>query len=84
MAGREQDYITLVRAANRQIWEGLNMLKGMQREWNALDYGTELDDGAGANAGILATDVGAVVFATADAIETLLGTGHATNMAKLL
>lgn len=83
---RQSDFISSARAANRAIWDGLNTLKTLQREWNALDYGTTLEDGdpEGDNAGITAAEVGAVVFATADAIETLLDTGHATNMSKLL
>jgi hypothetical protein len=81
---REQDFITAARAANRKAWEGINELKALQREWAALDYGTTLDDGEGSNAGITGVMVGAVVFATADALETTLNAGHATNMARLL
>jgi hypothetical protein len=81
---REQDFITAARAANRKVWEGVNELKALQREWNALDYATTLDAGEGENAGISGAEVGAVVFATADALETTLNAGHATNMAKLL
>jgi hypothetical protein len=81
---REQDFITEARAANRQVWDGINTLIAMQREYNALDYGTTLDAGEGANVGIDAAEVGAVVFDTANAFVTLLNAGHATNMAKLL
>ena len=81
---REQDYITLVRQANRQVWDGINALVAMQREWNALDYGSTLDAGAGENANITAAAVGAVVFDTANALVATLNAGHATNMAKLL
>lgn len=81
---REQDFISEVKAANRQIWDGINQLKSMQREWNALDYGNTLDPGVGDNQGLTALEVGAVVFDTANALETVLGAGHATNMAKLL
>jgi hypothetical protein len=81
---REQDFITVARAANRKVWEGINELKALQREWAALDYGTTLDNGEGENAGISGAEVGAVVFATADALETTLNAGHATNMARLL
>ena len=82
---REQDFITAVRAANRQLWDGYHALRAMQDEWSALDYGTNLDDGEGPNAGILAADVGAVVFATADEIKLrIFDTGHATNLAHLL
>jgi len=81
---REQDYISLVRQANRQIWDGLNQLIALQREWNALDYGSTLDTGQGENTGITAAAVGAVVFDTANALVSTLNQGHATNMAKLL
>lgn len=81
---REQDYISEVRALNRQVWDGINGLKALQREWNALDYGTTLDNGEGDNTGISGADVGAVVFATTDAFITVLDAGSATNMSKLL
>lgn len=81
---REQDYITEVRALNRQVWDGINKLIAKQREWNALDYSNTLDDGAGDNEGVTAAEVGAVVFDTANAMVTVLDAGHATNMANLL
>jgi hypothetical protein len=81
---RENDYIGEARAAAREVWDGISKLKALQREYNALDYGTTLDTGAGDNAGITAAQVGAVVFDTANALETVLAAGHATNLAKLL
>ena len=81
---REQYYITAARAANRKVWDGINELIAMQREWNARNYGNTLDDGAGENAGIAAADVGAVIFASADALAAVLDGGIAGNMAKLL
>jgi hypothetical protein len=81
---RENDFIIEVRAATRAIWGGINTLKALQREYNALDYGSTLDTGSGENAGITAAQVGAVVFDTATALEAVLNAGHATNMARLL
>ena len=81
---RQSDYISEARAANRQVWDGINALKALQREYNALDYGNTLPDGVGENDGITKAEVGAVVFDTANAMVSLLDTGHATNMAKLL
>jgi len=85
-AAREQNYITEARLSAKKLWEAVNELVALQREWSAQDYGTTLDDGAagGTNAGYLAADIGAVVFATTDAIVSLLDSGHATNIAKLL
>ncbi|HRT43315.1 MAG TPA: hypothetical protein P5223_14785 [Phycisphaerae bacterium] len=84
MSNRSQYYISLIRTANRQIWDALNTLVAAQREWNALDYGTTLPAGEGAHEGITKTMVGAVTFDTANALVTTLNAGHATNMAKLL
>ena len=81
---RQSDYISEARAANRQVWEGINTLKSLQREYSALDYGNTLPDGSGENEGISKAEVGAVIFDTANALVSLLDTGHATNMAKLL
>lgn len=84
MATRDQLYITIVRQHNRQIWDGINALLALQREYNALDYGTTLEDGTGENAGITHAEVGAVVFDTANALQAVLAAGHSTNMGKLL
>jgi len=84
MAGRQQDFYTLARAHSKAIWDGINALVALQREWNALDYGNTLEPGAGANVGLTDTEVGAVVFDSANAFVAVLGAGHATNMARLL
>jgi hypothetical protein len=81
---REQDFISEARRLNKQVWDGVNGLVALQREYNALDYGTTLDAGIGANDGITRAQVGAVVFDTANAMVGVLSAGHATNMAKLL
>ncbi len=81
---RESDYITEVRQANRQLWDAINQLVTLQREWNALDYSTTLNEFVGENENLAAADVGAVVFDSANAMVAVLNAGHATNMAKLL
>lgn len=86
---RKADFVSEARQAARQFWAAVNTLKAMQREWNALDYGNTLDDEGdtafiGEHAGLTPVDVGAVVFDTANAIETVLNAGHATNVATLL
>ena len=81
---REQDFITEARAANKAIWDGINKLVALQREWNALDYGTTLDAGEGANEGLTAQAVGAGVFDTANALGAGLKPGRAPDCARLL
>lgn len=84
-AAREADYISTAKQHTKALWDAYHALKAMQTEWSALDYGTTLDDGAGANAGLTKTEVGAVVFATVDELTLrIFATGHATNLAKLL
>lgn len=83
-ASRQQDYISLARQHNKAVWDGISALVALQSEWDALDYGNTLEDGAGANSGITRAEVSAVVNTTADALVALLAQGHATNMAKLL
>lgn len=84
MANRQQYFITESRIAARKIVQGINELKALQREWDALDYGNQLEDGEGDNAGIAAADVGAVVHATQSALEGVLTAGHATNLHKII
>jgi hypothetical protein len=81
---RQQDFITIARQKNKAIWDGINDLIALQREYNALDYGNTLGDGEGDNGGVTKAEVGAVVFDTANALVAVLAAGHATNMAKLL
>lgn len=77
-------YYTDAREHAQRIWESIHALKAMQARWNALDSGNTMIAGDGVHNGLVAADIGAVVFATADAFLGLLGTGHATNLAKLL
>ncbi len=84
MANRPQDFYAQVRKHNETIWNALNDLVALQREWNALDYGNTLPPGEGAHEGLTKTEVGAVTFDTANAFVGVLNVGHATNMAKLL
>lgn len=81
---RESDYISEARQANRELWNAINTLVSLQREWNALNYSQELTDFQGENEGLTGAQVGAVVFDSANAFVTVLNAGHATNMAKLL
>jgi hypothetical protein len=85
---RQADFISEARVHARAIYDAVNALVGMQNEFNYGGYGSggadPLPAGSGANAGILAADVGAVVFDTADALKTVLDGGHGANLAKLL
>jgi hypothetical protein len=81
---RGSDYITEARQATRKLWDAVNALKALQLEYNALDYGNTLADGVGENEGYTKAEVGSVVFDTTEAILTLFGQGHSTNVAKLL
>jgi hypothetical protein len=77
---RKESFVADARRYSRAIWDGLNALEALQHEATALDYVNTL----GTQDGLESADVIAVVFATADALRTLLNAGHATNMAKVL
>ena len=77
----QQQFIDAAKVANRKVWDGINELVELQKQWNALDYGATLVDATG---GLTAAEIGAVVFDTADALVVVQNAGHATNMAKLL
>lgn len=81
---RDQDYISEARAVAKSIWEAKAKLDQLKAEWVALDYANDLADGTDANAGYTAQDVSAVVNTTNAALDSLLSSGHATNLAKLL
>jgi hypothetical protein len=55
----------------------------MQTRWNALASGDNMIDGQGAFLGITKTQVGSVVFDTANALRALLDNGHGTNLEKV-
>lgn len=82
---RDQTYYSRARLEAAKLYTAIQNLKNMQVQWNALDYGNNLEAGEGVNEGLVGSDIGAVVFATADEASTrLLETGHASNLAKLL
>lgn len=87
MSVRSEDFYTIARQAAKQIWDANHTLQNLQDEWNALDYGNTLPDGDanGSNAGMTSAIIGAALFATGDAVDAVVtGSGHATNVAKVL
>lgn len=78
---RPEEFVADARRYARMVWDGLQALKALQPEWNALDYGTTLPAEVG---GVARADVGAAVFDTANALDGLMTQGHATNLTKLL
>jgi hypothetical protein len=81
MSTRQDTFIAEVRAAAQSIWEAHQALKALKAEADALDYGNTL---IAPETGPDKDDILALPYATNDAIATLLATGHASNIAKLL
>jgi hypothetical protein len=73
----------LVRQHAQQILAALHGLESMQTRWNALASADNMIDGQGAFNGITKTQVGSVVFDTANALRALLDAGHGTNLEKV-
>lgn len=44
---RQQDYISIARQQATALWNAVNTLEGLQKEWNALDYSNTLEAGEG-------------------------------------
>jgi hypothetical protein len=79
-----QAYYTQARQAARQLLVAYQTLQALQLQWNSLDYGNTLEPGDGVHSGLERGDIGAVVFATADAVGGLMAQGHGTNIAGVL
>jgi len=78
---RQTQFKQELRDHARQIWEAHHALKELRAEADALDYGSTLEvtaDEPSAAAHL------AVVYATNDALATLMAAGHATNIATVL
>lgn len=80
---RGEDFTNSVRDQTKQFWEAYTFLKAQQEEWNAQDYSNTLVVGAG-NSDVTPAELGAVVFATMDAVDGLMDAGHATNVTTIL
>ena len=83
---QKQAYINAARNAATELWRAQTTLQQLQDEWNALDYGNTIveADFTGDNAGLVASQIGAVVFDTSNAIQTqVFAAGHATNVARI-
>jgi hypothetical protein len=82
---QKQAFINMARQSATNYWEAQRELIALQAEWNALDYGTELTnaDFTGDNEGLTATNIGSVVFDTANAMQLVFNAGNATNIARI-
>lgn len=84
MSTTQQDYISKSREAAKAVYNGINTLLSMQKQWNDLAYGDNSFNGEGSNIGVNSSAVGAAVFDSANALRSTLDSGHGTNLAKLL
>lgn len=78
---RTTDFVTDMRVAAGVILTAMDRLHALRKEWDALDYGTTLPPEAFAeeNADVTADEL-ASVFVTEDALESLLSSGHYSNL----
>ena len=83
-------FINNVRDAANQILKGVNELKFLRDQWDALDMGGSLTDDrlqdsdfTDDNIGLSAADVINVFGSTLPALKTLLNQGHATNLFRV-
>jgi hypothetical protein len=84
MPNYHQDFISRARQLAKHQWDVAVELQAMQKIWNAQDLGNTLSPGEGENMGYDKDKVGAVVFASNDAVAAVvLGPGHSTNYTNL-
>lgn len=81
ISSRKRAFKSEVRDAAQRIWGAVQDLKGLRAEADAQNYGATLDDLDGE---VAAADILAIPYATADALNTLMGQGHATNLTNVL
>jgi len=86
MNARQKQYYIDTIIANRKIWQGINELQALKKEGDAMDLGNTLPDGEQDIdlEHVTAAQLLSVVYSTSDALQAVLNSGHATNMARLL
>jgi hypothetical protein len=82
---QDSDWISRYRQATTAWLHALDGLLALNGQYVALDYGNSLteEDFAGANSDVDKEDITAAV-ASIDAINTLVRSGHATNLYTLM
>ena len=70
---------------SQNLLKTVHRLRALRNEWDSLDAGTVITDSmiGGDNNGITKAQVAAVIGTTVDSLNTLLNSGHATNLYKL-
>lgn len=82
---RESDFITLYRMHVTRLLESMDALEALRREYDALDYGNELDQEehfVGENEAIEKAHLVSAV-STVETIGGLLAQGHRTNLYRV-
>lgn len=75
-------FATKIRRQSRNLLVTINNLRGLRKTADALDAGNTLQDAdlGGDNEGMTWAVLLPPLYATLDAIESLLAAGHATNL----
>jgi len=77
--------ITQIRQAATDLVTAIERLQALKQDWIYMDLGNVLTetDFVEQHAGLTVSDIVAVGGTTLEAIETLLGQGHGTNLYKI-
>lgn len=77
--------ITRIRQAATDLVSAIERLQALKQDWTYMDLGNVLTetDFVEQHAGLTVSDIVAVGGTTLEAIETLLGQGHGTNLYKI-
>lgn len=83
MTASMQIFISNARVAAAKLCDAALQLQDMQTEFNAKDYGNTLEDGTDVNQGFTKAQIGAAIFAGADAVVQLLQGPTGANVVKI-
>lgn len=81
---REDYVVQEIQQHTREIWDAVNALLALQREWTYQDYTNTISGSITLTDSPDVSDIIAVLFTTTDAINGLLIAGHGTNITKIL
>jgi len=81
---REDQYILDVQKATRDVWNGINTLMMLQREWVFRDFTNNLEAQITLTTHPTVANLSAVVNTTANALNDLMAAGHGSNITKVL
>jgi hypothetical protein len=81
---RANNFVDEVQSASRQLWDSINKLTQLQREWTFRDYTNTLEADITLTEYPPVADLAAMVNTTVPELNSVMAAGHGTNLTKVL